>query len=395
MSGSELLKRIKKIFVVILSAGFVIFCLAVVQKLVQPKYASDVLEGNFTAEYYKETGSHDVILIGDCEVYENIDPIYLWSKFGITSYIRGNAQQLTWQSYYMLEDTLAEETPQVVIYNVLALTHAEPQREEYNRMTLDGMRWSLSKWNAIQASMCDGEQMLDYIFPLLRYHSRITKLTKEDFTYFNKRRQISHNGYYMRVDVLPVSESDVADTSWLYGEDEQREEDGIADPWTEIEGAQEDTPSSAASDDSGGVTFGSLPMTYLDKIRCLCEENGIQLVLMKAPSAAPVWYDYENQQVVDYAEKYHIPYINFYEHLKETGLDYETDTYDGGLHMNLSGADKLSEYLGNVLVDEYHVKSHKQDSFYEEIYSKKTEFYEEMKEEQQNELKQYGEVRSY
>lgn len=388
------MKKAKKVLTVFVSICLVFLAFAGLQRLVQPKYASDVLEGNFTAEYYEETSDHDVILIGDCEVYENIDPMYLWSKYGITSYIRGNAQQLTWQSYYMLEDTLRTETPKVVIYNVQALTHAEPQREEYNRMTLDGMRWSYSKWHAIQVSMCKGEQFLDYVFPLLRYHSRITELSGEDFTYFTKNRKISHNGYYMRIDVLPASESDVADASWLLGTEEEDKND-IIDPWADIEGAEEDSTVSASSETAGGETFGSLPMMYLDKMRSLCEEKGIQLILMKAPSLAPIWYDLENQQVLDYAKKYDIPYINFYELLEKTKLDYETDTYDGGLHMNLSGADKLSDYLGNVLADEYHVTNHHGDSAYEEIYKDKTEFYESMIEEQQKELDQYGEIRSY
>ena len=37
---------------------------------------------------------------------------------------------------------------------------------------------------------------------------------------------------------------------------------------------------------------------------------------------------------------------------EETGIDYDTDTYDGGLHMNLSGAEKLSRYLGRMLSEE-------------------------------------------
>ena len=102
-------KRGKKIAVGILSAAVVVLLFAVLQRLVQPKYADDILEGNFTAEYYQETTKHDVLMIGDCEVYENFDPIYLWKNYGITSYIRGNAQQLTWQSYYMLEDNLKSQ----------------------------------------------------------------------------------------------------------------------------------------------------------------------------------------------------------------------------------------------------------------------------------------------
>ncbi len=365
---------------------------AAFQRLVVPKYA-DMPEGNFTAEYYEETTPHDVLLIGDCEVYENVDPIYLWKNYGITSYIRGNAEQLVWQSYYMLEDTLKYETPKVVILNVQALTFSEPQREEYNRMVLDGMRWSMTKVHAINASRCEGEHMLEYVFPILRFHSRILDLSKDDFTYWGSRKKGTHNGYYMRVDVLPVSESDVADPSWLLGEEEQEEE--IEDPWAQIEGADAEADVEKPEERSQGEPFGELPMEYLDRIRELCEQNKIQLILMKAPSLSPVWYDSDEKQVQDYATAHKLPYINFYEHLDEMGIDYETDSYDGGLHMNLSGADKLSEYLGKVLSGEYGVPSHRGEPAYEKVYEEKEKFYDEMIRGQQEELEKYGEIRSY
>ena len=43
-------KRGKKIAVGILSAAVVVLLFAVLQRLVQPKYADDILEGNFTAK---------------------------------------------------------------------------------------------------------------------------------------------------------------------------------------------------------------------------------------------------------------------------------------------------------------------------------------------------------
>ena len=121
--------KIKTIIKVVCSIAFAIILFFGLQRLVEPKYAEDILEGNFTAEFYEETTEHDVLFVGDCEVYENFDPMYLWKNYGITSYIRGNAQQLAWQSYYMLEDTLKYETPKVVIYNVQALGYATPQKE--------------------------------------------------------------------------------------------------------------------------------------------------------------------------------------------------------------------------------------------------------------------------
>lgn len=396
--------KIKKIAASMISIAVCIVLFFGLQRLVQPKYADDILEGNFTKEYYQETTNHDVLMVGDCEVYENFNPMYLWKNYGITSYIRGNAQQLIWQSYYMLEDTLKYEIPKIVIYNVQSLTHAEPQREEYNRMTLDGMKWSGTKYEAVKASMCKGEEMLDYIFPLLRYHQRILNLSKSDIQYYRNDRKVTHNGYYMRIDMLPVSESDVADPTWLLGNEKEKERttDVVEDPWADIEGAEE-----AASDggifentdlakkSTEGEPFGSYPLEYLDKMRELCKKQGIQLILIKAPSLAPQWYESDNAQVIEYAQKYNLPYINFYELLEETGIDYETDTYDGGLHMNLSGANKLSEYLGKVLVEEYGMEDHRKDNNLSVVYEEKYHFYEDMIQKQQEELKKYGEIRNY
>lgn len=417
------MRIIKFLIVSTLSVAVAVTSLWALQRLVVPKYDGTEypLEGNFTGEYYEETTEHDVLMIGDCEVYENFDPITLWQEYGITSYIRGNAQQLTWQSYYMLEDALKYETPKVVIYNVQALTHAKPEREEYNRMTLDGMRWSGTKWDAIRASMCPGEKMIEYIFPLLRYHSRITELTDADFTYWADRRHVTCNGYYMRIDVLPVSQSEVADTSWLYEsypeamkkgknkKDRKSGEGDEEDPWADIEVGESEDPW-ADIDDGGdegthepkplvtkdkGEPFGELPMSYLDRMRTLCEEKGIRLILIKAPSVSPQWYDSQEKQVVDYSKKYNLPYINFYKLMGKIGLDYEEDTYDGGLHMNYNGAQKLSKWLGSTLVEEYKMPDHRVDSKLSEVYRKKVEQQKALIDAQKAELEIYGEVKNY
>ena len=169
------------------------------QRLLMPKYMTDIVEGALTAEYYEETTNHEVLFVGDCEVYENFSPITLYQEYGISSYIRGSAQQLAWQSYYMLEDTLRYETPKVVVFNVLALKYDEPQSEAYNRMTLDGMRFSRTKIDAVKASMTKNENLLDYLFPILRYHSRWPELSAEDFQYLFHRDKIGRASCRERV----------------------------------------------------------------------------------------------------------------------------------------------------------------------------------------------------
>lgn len=327
------------------SAAAVLASLFLLQRLLIPKYVDGVVEGAFVAEYYEEEKNHDVIFIGDCEVYENFSPVVLWEDYGINSYIRGSAEQYIWQSYYLLEDTLRYETPDVVIFNIQSLQFNEPQNEAYNRMTLEGMRWSLTKVKAILASMKPDEKFLDYVFPILRYHTRWSDLGRTDVQYMFRKKKVSHNGYYMRVDVKPA----------------------------------ENVPEGRILAD---YRFGENAWEYLDKIRKLCAEKGIRLILIKAPSLFPYWYDEYEEQVVEYAAKHSLTYLNFLKLQEETGIDYRTDTYDAGLHMNLSGAEKLARWLGRYLRDEVGLADRRDEAGLCALWEEKIACYEADKEEQ-------------
>ncbi len=334
------MKNALKWIVAFIAAVLVLFCL---QRLLMPKYAKGIVEGAFIAEYYEDEKDHDVIFLGDCEVYENITPVKLWQDYGINSYIRGSSQQTVWQSYYLLEDTLRYETPEVVVFNVLAMEFNEPKdggvnMEAYNRMTLEGMKWSKAKVNDIKASMVEGESFIDYVFPILRYHSRITELTKDDVTYMFKTEKVSHNGYYLRVDSKPA----------------------------------ENVPKGRILAD---YSFGDNAYAYLDKMTALCKEKGIRFILMKAPSLYPYWYPEWDEQMKKYAIKNGLEYINFLDLQDETGIDYSTDTYDAGMHLNLWGAEKLTKWLGDYFT-ESGLSDRRSETKLSEAWAEKITFYE-------------------
>jgi hypothetical protein len=348
----------KKIFIGLITTCLLIGGLYLLQKLLMPKYMSGVIEGSLIEDYYKEEKNHDVVFIGDCEVYENFSPITLWEKYGINSYIRGSAQQLIWQSYYLLEETLKYEKPKVVVFNVLSMKYDQPQKEAYNRMTLDGMKMSSTKLKSIKASMLENESLIEYLFPILRYHSRWSELTKEDFQYLFQKDQLFHSGYYMRADVKPV-------TSIPKGKK-------LAD-----------------------YKFGVNSYYYLDRMVELCKENNIQLVLIKAPSLYPYWYDEWESQMEEYAAKNDVKYVNFLDLIDEVGLDFEKDTYDAGLHLNVSGAEKLSDYFGKFLMENYKLADRRNDQNYNKIWQEKVALYDEMKKKQYHELENYGYLKSF
>lgn len=348
----------KKLIFQLLAVFAFVLIFFLLQRLFMPKYMTEIFEGNLVEEYYQEVKDHDVIFLGDCEVFSNISPVTLWQDYGITSYIRGSAQQLIWQSYYLLEETLTYEKPDLVVFNVLAMKYDEPQNEAYNRMTLDGMKWSMSKINGIKASMTEDENFIEYLFPILRYHSRWDDLKKEDLEYFFKKKALSHNGYLMRADIKPVSM----------------------------------IPKGRVLPD---YQFGENSYKYLDKISKLCKEKGVELILIKSPSVYPYWYEEWDQQIIDYAKEHNITYINFLDYKEEIGIDYQKDTFDGGLHLNLSGAEKFTKYFGKILKDDFNLKGHKEEADFVARWEEKVKHYDWMKEDQLREIKEYGALKSY
>ncbi|MBD5461126.1 MAG: SGNH/GDSL hydrolase family protein [Lachnospiraceae bacterium] len=333
----------KRKAIVSTGAVLIVFCIVfvLISRLLRPKYMTDLEEGSFISQYYREAGGHDVIFLGDCEVYANFSPMELYRNNGITAYVRGTPQQLVWMSYYVAEETFRYETPRVLVFNVNAMRYSEPVSEAYNRLTIDKMRWSGSKAGMILASMTEGEQFLSYVFPILRYHSRFDKLTQEDFTYLFRERDNTFNGFQLHTEVVPEGMFPVKKV--------------LAD-----------------------YQFGDICYEYLDKIRLLCEENGTELILVKAPSLYPYWYEEYDEQIREYAAQHGLAFYNFVERTEEIGLDFARDTYDGGYHLNLFGAEKLSRYFGDILAEKHGAADHRQDPETAPVYDKKLEMYDEV-----------------
>lgn len=289
-----------------------------VQQLLVPKYASGIPgpEGLLTREYYFSNFDHDILFIGDCEVFHTFSPITLWEEFGITSFIRGNAQQLLWQSYYLLADALRFERPRVIVLNVLAMQYGEPQYEPYNRLTLDGMRWSRYKVRAIRASMTEDESFWTYVFPFFRYKDRWQEIRAEDFQYFFRHPRGSVNGFMIQAYTRPA--------------------DWVPYPLPRAD-----------------YRFGEKAYYYLEKITALAAAHDIPLVLVKAPSLFPYWPRQWNEQIVEFANENDLMFINLLEYIDDIGLDYSKHTFDGGATLNVFGAEKVAYFFGHRMRDAF------------------------------------------
>ena len=334
------MKNLKTVLSVVAVLLVFIALFGLVTQLLTPKYMTDLVEGSMISQYYRESGGHDVIFIGDCEVYANFSPMELYRNRGITAYVRGTSQQLIWQSYYILRETLRYETPKAVVYNVNAMRYGEPVSEAYNRLTIDGMRWSQDKVDIIQASMMEEEDFLSYVFPILRYHSRFDELTAEDVTYLLKTKDNTFHGHLMNKAVNPVGK----------------------------------LPTKRVLAD---YQFSDICYEYLEKMAQLCQENGVELILIKAPSLYPYWYDEYDAQIAAFSEEHGLAYYDFTKRIDNIGLDFQTDTYDSGLHLNLAGAKKLSAYFADILAESHGIQDRRVDPAVKAVYDEKLRLYDE------------------
>ena len=331
-------KNLKTILSVVAVLLVFVLVFAFLNRLVSPKYMTDLVEGSMISQYYREYGNHDVIFIGDCETYSNFSPLEMYRSRGITAYVRGSSQQLIWQSYSILEETLTYETPKIIVFNVNAMRYSEPVKEEFHRLTIDQMRWSPQKVDIIRSSMTEEESFASYVFPILRYHSRFDELTGEDFEYFFKVKDNTFNGHLVNKVVNPVK----------------------------------NLPAKRPLPD---YQFADVCYEYLQKMTDLCAERGVELILIKAPSLYPYWFDEYDAQITDFAAENGLAYYDFTDCIEDIGLDFQTDTYDAGLHLNFDGAVKMSRYFAEILAENHGMADHRNDPEIATVYDEKLRLY--------------------
>lgn len=303
----------KGILVFAARIAVIVLLAAALNRIFIPKYIDDNQDGRVTAEFYREKTDQDILFFGSSTVYNAISPVWLYENYGYTSYVRANASQTLWQSYYLLKDALYDHQPKLVMVDMSFMKYGEEFVEEAsNRKAIDGMRLSKSKYDCIRASMWEGEQPITYLFPVFRFHSRWKELTKEDFLYAIKAPDVTYNGFIMQFDI--------PDEQVIYDKEPQESYDFPAKAWE-----------------------------YLGRICELCREEKIPLVLMKTPTYVNNWYDEYDDALMQYAEKQGIEYVNFDWYKEEMHNHLRTDYVDSGSHLNLVGAEKFTLFLGDYI----------------------------------------------
>ena len=330
----------KKVIKVLIRIIAVLLAFVLLNLLFIPKYIEKNQDGRLTAEYYREKTPIDVIFVGSSTVEAGISPMVLYRDYGITAYDRSNASQVIQLSYYLIEEAIKRNKPELVVLEVgFIYPDADYVDEGASRKSLDYMKWSKSKVDCINAMMGEQEHFIDYVFPILRFHSRWNDLTTEDLKYWVYKPSVTLNGQLLAFDGL-----DGADITY--------------DPY--------------------GLEAGQLAceqnISYLQKVCDVCKENDVQLMLIKLPLVRGNWNHEIDAQVADVASKNGVNYVNYIDEFDSIGLDAKND-YGDNQHMNYYGAEKFTTILGSYIRENYTVSDRSNDAKVKKVFDKKLDNY--------------------
>lgn len=295
----------KKLIRAILFPAILCLLLAPASLLVLPKNntaEAGTLHPDADGILSQKKDSIDVLFLGDSLAYCGFMPLELWDTYGIPSFVCSSLAQKAFETEELLEQALTCQTPKVVVLDVNVLY-----------------------WTCKQDAAAFYE--LGAEVPVFRYHDRWKSLTAADFFSLPHYTAESPNrGYFMKTGT----------------------EYSPHDDYMEVRKGR------------GKPGHGSL--RYLRQMAELCARKDIQLVLCSVPSAAN-WNRSRHEAIEKIAEDLGVPYVDG--NLADIGIDWHTDTPDGGDHMNPKGAAKVTAWIGAYLRQTYALPDRREDPSYE------------------------------
>jgi len=311
------------------------------------KIATNILEDKRGKEryasFFTEKENIDVIILGSSHIRHGLFPMELWGKYGITSYnLAANGSTIP-VSYWTLVNALDYQKPKLVVMDVYDIWPGRVCSISWGQVEaqFDAFPLSINKVRMVRdlfddEELTDGdgnnlyERRWDLLFKLNTYHSRWNSLTEDDF--ISSRDNDTNTRTWKGA--LPLTEIDVR----------------IARDYSNL--------------DSSTIEYDELSKEYLIKIIELCREEGIDLILINTAydcgDASKVFQD----SIAGISAEYNVPYIDFTE---ESVINFDTDLSNSSnnTHVNFSGAERVTRYIGEFINGHYSLMDHRLDADYQ------------------------------
>ncbi len=272
----------------------------------------------------------DVLCIGSSHMGCGLNPAILYRDYGYTSYLIWMGSQTPWQSYCYLKEACKTQSPKLVIQDVYMFRKDGEDQDYQTVENLLNIPISLEKIQALNASVADSK--LDILFRFPYIHDEYVHLFESPVKKYYGTPDYSM-GYIYNNDIAVEEQGDYA-----------------------LSDAREYTKSHPISQKNE---------EYLKKIIEYCSDNGMELILINAP-----WplIDEETQSYYNYIDSVaaanDVAFIDGNKIWDDLGIDWRTDSGGNGGHLNSSGVDKFSAYVGEYIHNWYDVPDRRSDRKY-------------------------------
>lgn len=231
----------------------------------------------------------DVLVLGDSESFTSIEPMKIWADMGIPLYNAGNASATMFDAFTSFQKALSSQEPKLIILetNCLFMGHGRSEN----------MRALLRKKIGAHFSIFDYHNIWKNIY------------SKNNSNSWNRKK-----GFLFDNDVNACKDLS-----------------NYMKPTNNIE---------------------HIPLSNLLFLRLLqkeCASKNIPLLLYSCPSPKNYTMKKHNA-LMEISKKFNIRYIDLNTQRDKPNINWNTDTFDRGDHLNISGAEKVTAYMEKQLL---------------------------------------------
>lgn len=277
----------------------------------------------FLGFYAEPEDTIDVVMIGSSPVYPFYAAPQMWGEHGFTAYPLASNVQRPQAGIYLVEEALKTQTPELFVFELRMYTYSDQVMTDnmaYTRGVTDNLKYSWNRIRLINELVKDKTERYTYYFDIFKYHSNWKSLIYEDqFTAFLYEREHPLKGFVIRDNVMP----------------------------SDYEGCNRDNRVMPISEERETELIELL--TYL-------QEREIEALFIVSPMVVNEDLQMQFNYMEGIVSSYGYKYLNMNNYYEEIGIDFATDYYDEGSHVNASGAEKCTAFLGEYLSNNYELE---------------------------------------
>ncbi len=251
--------------------------------------------------------SVDVLFLGSSHIMSGVNPVQLWDETGIQAYSYCSRAQSLPFSYGYLQDALKTQSPKYVVLDASSVfqdkkIHNLSNSEVHFGINMDNLS-TTSKAELI-TKYVPKKEWIAYYFPLFKNHSLLLDkpLKKDPGPIFMGYCFVDKNTV-----LTPPDYSNIVST-----------------------------------------TTDTVDSEYFKKIVDLCCKKEIELIVIKTPCIVSNETYGKLSKIELLCQEENIAFLDMNTNYNSFNFDYTTDMYDK-LHINSSGAAKITTYLGTFL----------------------------------------------